>query len=912
MPATSFPHSNCTRDIAFRCLSGLAFALLVGWNTPAQADPCGMVPPITATHADAITRTGAQKTYVFYKNGVESFVIRPGFKGKVDNFGMLIPFPTPPAIRKIPDELFSHITAAIDPPEIPVRLYPIRRTRSRRSFRGIAKTARSAAPARQEAKQDVVRVLRQEAVGMYQVAVLEAGSAKALKRWMDANKYRYPKGMDKPVNDYVKAGWCFVAVKTRVSSAKQITPRPGMRRTKTGIPAGGSFDGHVQGMGFRFKTKELVVPMRLSAFNKGRMRNIVYLLTESPKQIRHIPSKLVVRQVSGQALYDNVTLPLPMRIIDLRGTETRGYIMKRLKAQYGHSSWMRNQRNQEKVNLFAKNLFASDLASARTGKLILALEELEKTFVNIGEMLMLRGPQLDKLHLQTLRNQTLHMVATSLTDLKSMVMTVVDGDFPRKVLARDNLHFSNYTMRTKHNTPRYYNTRTARPDYSWKPKGLLKGPLQKLKKAAMLPPKTATQGIPSPIQPKTGVPSPPTKQDVTISGITDRTITQLALNIIKQWWWGFGILLLLLVVFIASHKRIKARSRTINGLFWLAGSLLALGAFSHDAQAQTPPNTNTIKQWVKQLGNKATAQQAITSLKQAGEPAVPFLIGSAIEGPALPPRGWAIACLSHIGGPKAIQALQRIYKNRSQPALVRTWAAAGFINQLKNIKQLDRTLSGMRDIKALQRPVLKRIEALVLNGTQTKQSKLTHLLSLTRQYKYQKLLTPVILKQPVSDLVQVMLTGKDNFLRRRAAGYIASFRSRSSQKTIARTLVKQLRFRSSATQPPWRGGALFIPSLYWRAQRKYAKQMVDQLMRWMLFCSAKRDAGCQRQIHNNIRSFRLAYAVGYRPTWSQRGAGAWLRVWKRIKGREHIRRMFKQQGLPNSPHTHNMYKQATR
>ena len=79
-----------------------------------SADPCGMVPPIFTGNVSPITRIGLQKTYVFYKNGVESFVIRPGFQGDVDNFGMLIPFPTPPELRKVPDNVFDHIVKAVD------------------------------------------------------------------------------------------------------------------------------------------------------------------------------------------------------------------------------------------------------------------------------------------------------------------------------------------------------------------------------------------------------------------------------------------------------------------------------------------------------------------------------------------------------------------------------------------------------------------------------------------------------------------------------------------------------------------------------------------------------------------------------------------------------------------------------
>ena len=75
-------------------------ALVVVSPTVAQADPCGMVPPIYLGEGVPIVRVGDQNTYVFFKDGVETFVIRPGFSGKVEDFGMLIPFPTPPAIRK--------------------------------------------------------------------------------------------------------------------------------------------------------------------------------------------------------------------------------------------------------------------------------------------------------------------------------------------------------------------------------------------------------------------------------------------------------------------------------------------------------------------------------------------------------------------------------------------------------------------------------------------------------------------------------------------------------------------------------------------------------------------------------------------------------------------------------------------
>ena len=299
------------------CLATLAVVASLMITSALVADPCGMVPPIYAGNQSPITRIGLQKTYVFHKDGVETFVIRPGFSGNVDTFGMLIPFPNPPELRKVADNTFAQIANAVDPPEVVIDL----RVRKMMRMSFAAPGASGAMPAAEglDFKKNKVTVLKEEAVGMYEVAVLQAGSAEVLKKWMDKNGYQYPDGMDKVTNDYVELGWCFVAVKTKVGQKSGVDPKPGQRKVKPDLPKGSVFDGNVQGMGFRFKSDHLVVPMRLSAFNEGELRNVVYLLTDSPKKIRSIPEEYVVRQVSGKQLFDNVSNPLPLRIIG--GTE---------------------------------------------------------------------------------------------------------------------------------------------------------------------------------------------------------------------------------------------------------------------------------------------------------------------------------------------------------------------------------------------------------------------------------------------------------------------------------------------------------------------------------------------------------------------------------------------------------------
>ncbi|BBM82010.1 DUF2330 domain-containing protein [Candidatus Uabimicrobium amorphum] len=420
-----------------KCLIAFVATFSLLWS-----DPCGMVPPIYTGEGPAITRIGLQKTYVFYKDGVETIVIRPGFSGKVDQFGMLIPFPKPPELRKVPDNIFAQIAAAIDPPEVIVDLYPYD------EYEAMEDGGVDDSMDEKSLEYDTVKVLKEEAVGMYEVAVLAAGSAKALSRWMDTHGYQYPKGMDTACNDYIKMGWCFVAVKTRVGQQKGVAARPGMRDVNSKLPAGANFDGNVQGMGFRFFIDKPVVPMRLSTFNEGSLRNIVYILSEKSCRINSIPQKYVVRQVSGEDLYRNLTQPLPLRIV--------GGSVYDISESYWQS--LMSQRDPKVHNAMAAELFAGDLLAASIRKLAHDYEEKEKMFLRIGEALNLRGPNIDALNIGQLEKERKMIVERALADIKSMTMTVVDGDFPREVLANENLTFSDYTM-TENNDGIKYNAR---------------------------------------------------------------------------------------------------------------------------------------------------------------------------------------------------------------------------------------------------------------------------------------------------------------------------------------------------------------------------------------------------------------------------------------------------------------------
>ena len=180
----------------------------------------------------------------------------------------------------------------------------------------------------------------------------------ALKKWLTDNEYQYPDGMEEVTEEYIAERWCFVAVKTKVGRKAGAEPQAGQRELDTGKSEGSVFDGAVQGMGFRFPSDRLVVPMRLSAFNEGELRNIVYLVTDAPKRIRNIPEEYVVRQITGEELIKNVTQPLPLRI--LGGAEKDIPEARRVS--------LKQERDPTARNGNAKNLFCRGLAGDSFGQ----------------------------------------------------------------------------------------------------------------------------------------------------------------------------------------------------------------------------------------------------------------------------------------------------------------------------------------------------------------------------------------------------------------------------------------------------------------------------------------------------------------------------------------------------------------
>ncbi len=75
----------------------------------------------------------------------------------------------------------------------------------------------------------------------------------------------------------------------------------------------------------------------------------------------------------------------------------------------------------------------------------------------------LRGASIDGLHAQALAEERETTAKKNLASLSGMTLTIVDGDFPREVLAAKNLAFTNYRMSTRRNQKKLYDAKLFGP-----------------------------------------------------------------------------------------------------------------------------------------------------------------------------------------------------------------------------------------------------------------------------------------------------------------------------------------------------------------------------------------------------------------------------------------------------------------
>ena len=672
-------------------------------------------------------------------------------------------------------------------------------------------------------------------------------------------------------------------------------------------------------MGFRFHTPELVVPMRLSVHNSGELRNVVYLLTDTPSKIRNIPEEFVRRQISGFKLFDQLTKPLPLRVVG----GTVNDIPRSIRLS------LARRRDPEPHNGVAAELFASDLIAGKTKRLESKSEAYEKHLFTINEALELRGTEIDEAVRRQIRRTRARVTRAALKTIDEMTMTVIDGDFPRDVLARENLTFAEYHMPLERSNRQHYDAnKLGRAE-----------PVEGAPYMGQLPPLD---------EPVLATIVPQEEQQARTAAPRSRSS-----------WLTFAIAAVAAGIIVALRRPDYRRAAIVSSIVLVVVSTSLIAVRGDD---QKLPTLNVL---VKRLGNPATAEHASEQLGQFGEGAVPAMIAQS-RSPNLVTRGWAIVSLGRIGGAEAMGYLKRIHSHESVPPLVQSWAAAAMVQAASTTEELEEMSRLVGNKPELARPILlafrrlpreeeesETVESLLALGrrvpllkqgvadalsTESTQAVVDEYLrsqsfqsmvSLANEYpqlarsiatafcrqveddkgvdrfeaclvaaSHSSILAQTLSRELLSDgaepLLRGMLQSDDAGARRSAAGYIATLgQSPANSQPIAAQVAAAFKFEPSAKQPPWQGGALFIPSIRW--QTAEARTLVDNLIRWHLWAERNADHTVQRQIDTNLRSVTLSQVAGY-PANVYSTTKGWLESWKRVVGAKEMRRLLAEQG----------------
>jgi hypothetical protein len=184
-----------------------------------------------------------QKAAIYFHYGVEDLIISPSYKGLCSDFAWVVPVPSRPKVEIVHGALF-HELAKITVPNAQALYAP----------------SGGGAMAK-ESRRSQVQVLEKKTVGAYHVTVLTATDAGALQNWLATNHYHLPIAAIKPMQEYVKEGWTFVA-----------------SRIKDEFSGEGLRTGTLAPLRLTFEAKRPVYPMRISAANPTPFKVLVYLL----------------------------------------------------------------------------------------------------------------------------------------------------------------------------------------------------------------------------------------------------------------------------------------------------------------------------------------------------------------------------------------------------------------------------------------------------------------------------------------------------------------------------------------------------------------------------------------------------------------------------------------------------------
>jgi hypothetical protein len=192
------------------------------------------------------------------------------FKGEARDFAMVIPVPVilkKSDIRISDAEIFQRLNDYSAPRLVE---YYDQNPCQRRDYMYEKSAARAMAPsvsAAQDKKEEAkfkVKVEAQYTVGEYDIVILSAEESSGLKKWLDANGYRIPKGAEEVLEPYIKSNLKFFVVKVNLEEKENL-----------GVE-------HLRPLQIGFRSPKFMLPIRLGMANAaGDQDMVIYAFTRN-------------------------------------------------------------------------------------------------------------------------------------------------------------------------------------------------------------------------------------------------------------------------------------------------------------------------------------------------------------------------------------------------------------------------------------------------------------------------------------------------------------------------------------------------------------------------------------------------------------------------------------------------------
>jgi HEAT repeat protein len=245
------------------------FSLLLGWLAllPALADGCF----VFRWNKSIDINEPTQKAIIVHDAGREDLLLQVKYEGPLEEFGWLIPAPSLPTVEKGSMRPFYELSQL-----------------TQQQWGGLHRGNTIPAGVAGEGG-EAVKLIEVKTVGAYEVAVLSARDAGSLGRWLKSHGYSLPEGKAGIIDEYIRKGWYFIAVKINLAkpaSAKKAaassgkgTKRPAQTRQAIQKQLA---SGELHPLLISFDTPNCIYPLRISAVSGKPSEVSLYVLSAEP------------------------------------------------------------------------------------------------------------------------------------------------------------------------------------------------------------------------------------------------------------------------------------------------------------------------------------------------------------------------------------------------------------------------------------------------------------------------------------------------------------------------------------------------------------------------------------------------------------------------------------------------------